>query len=384
MSALRVPFALRRPWLLVRDLIVDRKDPALDRLRAIEDPESFVWSVLPHAARTFSASIALLPGPIARATAVAYLYCRILDSYEDLAPTRESRERSLSRFVARFEPILEAGSAAAAAPECLDPADHVDGSRLLDGRDRAHALLVERCELVDRVYLSLEPAVRVIIAELVRGMGEGMIRCSAWFEDQGGVLRTGEQLREYCRAVLGLPILYATRVLRWHHAGTAEVSGEDREDAMLAGEFIQLANVTRDIEKDLARGVAYDPELAADLGREDPDEPELSERIRRVRTRLLDRALALGDAYRRMLESIPLPALSLGRASGVLMWSFTERHYRGCARRVGLDPWEGPGSGWRVVLGSLPAAVSRNAARRKVRSDVEAFERFLERRSPGA
>ena len=61
MSALRVPFALRRPWLLVRDLIVDRKDPALDRLRAIEDPESFVWSVLPHAARTFSASIALLP-----------------------------------------------------------------------------------------------------------------------------------------------------------------------------------------------------------------------------------------------------------------------------------------------------------------------------------
>ena len=40
-----------------------------------------------------------------------------------------------------------------------------------------------------------------------------------------------------------------------------------REDCMLAGEMVQLANVTRDIEKDLRRGVADHPALKADLGR---------------------------------------------------------------------------------------------------------------------
>ena len=54
-----VPFALRRPWLLVRDILIDRDRPDLERLRGVSEPDRFVWGILPHAARTFSACIAM-------------------------------------------------------------------------------------------------------------------------------------------------------------------------------------------------------------------------------------------------------------------------------------------------------------------------------------
>ena len=77
----------RRPVLLWRGLTAKRDTPDLDRLNAETDPESFVWSILPHAARSFAASIVALPRRKGRAAAVAYLYCRMLDTYEDLYPS---------------------------------------------------------------------------------------------------------------------------------------------------------------------------------------------------------------------------------------------------------------------------------------------------------
>ena len=58
---LLLPFVLRRPVLLLRDLLMDRRRPDLERLAMIQEPERFVWEILPHAARTFSACIILLP-----------------------------------------------------------------------------------------------------------------------------------------------------------------------------------------------------------------------------------------------------------------------------------------------------------------------------------
>lgn len=365
----RMPFLLRRPWLLVRDLVVDREEPDLDGLARVTDPESFVWRILPHAARTFSASIALLPTPIARATAVAYLYCRTLDTYEDMIEDRVERERALRDFVDRFGG--DRGSD-------LQPASPIDPALATDARDATHVVLVNHCDRVDGMFRGLEAPVRQIIIDLVRGMGEGMIWSSGVFVEQSGTLDDGDQLRRYCRNVLGLPILFAVRMLSWHHTGNADIVGDEREDAMLAGEFIQLANVTRDIEKDLRRAVAYHPSLAADLGRTDLDDPALAERVRLVRSQLLDRALRLGGAYARMMQSLPVPRISLGRASGVLMLLFTERYYRSCARRVGREPWDGPRNGLRLVARSLPAVLSRRATDRILGEVVRDFDRFLE------
>ena len=90
----------RRPWLVLGGAPVDRDRPALDGLRRQGDPDAFLWQILPHAARTFSACIALLPPRLARAAAVGNLYCRILDTYEDQHPDAVSRESALRAFAA--------------------------------------------------------------------------------------------------------------------------------------------------------------------------------------------------------------------------------------------------------------------------------------------
>lgn len=336
-----VPFVLRRPWLITRDLVQSRADPDLEGLRAVVDPEVFLWRILPHAARTFAACITLLPAEFARTAAVAYLYCRILDTYEDLLPEPAERERALTEFSQRFR--VPGGT----PPR---PAPRIDGARARDPRDRTHVLLVNRCELLDAVFATLTPHLRQDVVALVEEMAEGMTWSSRVFAAQGGVLRDADQLSRYCRNVIGLPFLFGVRLQLERRTGASTVPDALREDCLAAGEMVQLANVTRDIENDLRRGVAYHPALAADLGRSDLDDPTLVERIRSVREDLLRRALALAPAYRRMMEALPFGAVSLARASGVLMLLFTDRHYRDCARRVGRAPWPGPRSTLALLL----------------------------------
>src|SRR5215208_1937082 len=93
---------LQRPILIARNILANRERPDIGALSRIEDPERFVWEILPHAARTFSAAIAMLPKRAAMPAAVAYLYCRMLDTYEDLVPERHEREAQLVAFGARF------------------------------------------------------------------------------------------------------------------------------------------------------------------------------------------------------------------------------------------------------------------------------------------
>jgi len=375
-----LPFALRRPWLLARDLLVDRRAPDLAALARIDDPEHFLWAILPHAARTFSACIALLPADTARAAAVAYLYCRMLDTYEDLLPDRAVREQALMHFGRRFD---QGGGPPAPAP--LLPSG--GGG---DARDRAHLLLVERCALVDGVYGGLPPAVRTIIADLVRDMAAGMAWGSATFAAQGGVLADEPQLLRYCREVLGNPVLFVVRLALLRRTGRTELTPQERRCALRSGEFIQLANVTRDIEKDLARGVAYHASLAGDLGRALPRPSSRSapapvsaatvsaappdaalapalERVRRARAGFLLLALQRAPDY---ADLVQLLDQGLTRASAVLMLLFTDRHYRDTARQVGLPAWGPHATGLSLIARTLPAACSRTWARRQVQRCV--------------
>ena len=365
-----LPFVLRRPWLLARDLVVDRRDPDLDALRRLGDPEAFLWAILPHAARTFSACIAMLPADSAKASAVGYLYCRMLDTYEDLVVEPAERDAALLAFAERFDGL---GASAGVAPRPdrallrgagpLPPAPPLT-ARTVDARDRAHVLLVERCALVDRVFVTLEEPVQGIIADLVRDMARGMVWASGAFASQGGLLTSDEQLLRYCREVLGNPVVYVARLGQLRRTGRADLTPEDRERAMRSGEFIQLANVTRDIEKDLLRGVAYHPSLRGDLSADgEPvpgDEAARAERVRAARAHFLRLALERSPDYASFVQSFG----GLMRASALLMLLFTHRHYRGTAARVGLSPWGQRTSSAGLLARTLPAMASAGWSRR--------------------
>lgn len=336
-----LPFALRRPWLLVRGARADRDRPDLDHLAAIDDPMSFVWAILPHAARTFAASILMLPAAQARTAAVAYLYCRMLDTYEDLGDDAV-REAALRTFAARLA--------------TLEPPPPVT-TAARDDRDRVHLLLIERCRLVDRVFATLPEADRLAVAGLVRAMAEGMTWSSRRFAEQGGVLIDAGQVSRYCHYVIGEPILFALLLV-----GRGALTAEQRRDALAAGELIQLANITRDVERDLAAGIGYHPSLLPHLGSTDAAGP-----VREARRHLMAHALPQAPAYTRLAEQLAPGRFSLARASAVLMLLHTDRHYRWCARRIGQPDWRGPDRTGTIVFAAVLAAFSRRWSHRVMR-----------------
>jgi phytoene/squalene synthetase len=359
------PFSFRRPVLLARNVFANRERPDLAALSRIDDPERFVWAILPHAARTFSACIAMLPSGAALPAAVAYLYCRMLDTYEDLVPDRTRREAQLVAFGARFARIDPTVG--------LPPAPRIEVAKDQDERDRAHLLLVERSALVDRVFMTFDEATRAVVSDLVRDMAEGMRWSSATFAAQGGVLDGEEQLATYCGHVLGNPVVFGIRLLRLNSGRPTTLPADEHERAMHIGEMAQLANVTRDVEKDLRRGISYDASLRADLGRDVHGDGAATERVRRVRERLLKTALRRVPSYGRQIDGMRLPRLSFARASAVVMLLFTERYFRQCARRVGLPAWRGPDTAGSIILRGLLAAASRRRATREIARVENAF-----------
>ena len=327
------------PMLLLQGLSVNRRRPDLDALAAETRPERFVWRVLPHAARSFAASIVVLPSEQARAAAVAYLYCRMLDTYEDLYPDPAQRSAELSRFAARFD------------SDELPAPTPIPDALARDDRDRVHLLLVDRCRHVDSVFRTLDPSIRDRIGELVRSMAAGMVWSTETFAEQDGVLADEEQLTRYCRNVIGFPAVFVVDLIC-----EDDCPAPAREDAFLVSEMIQLANVTRDIETDLARGVAYHPALKPYLGTV-PDAEALAV-VRDVREDYLRLALGRAGAYRRLFERLDLGGTASVRTAALLMLLFTDLHYRGCAVSTGHRPWPGPGGRFAVVAGSLPALLS--------------------------
>jgi phytoene/squalene synthetase len=342
---------------VIRGLLANRQHPDLEALAAETDSERFVWEILPHAARSFAASISVLPPAKARPAALAYLYCRMLDTYEDLYPNPDLRPAQLEHFASRFEtrPMPEPGP----IPDTL----------AVDDRDHLHLLLVARWYHLDAVLETLPRREQDAIARLVNAMAKDMAASSKAFSQQGGVLISEEQVARYCHGVIGHPVLFVLQLL-----GNDKPLAADPGDAMDVSEMIQLANITRDIEKDLLRGIGYHPALKPYLGRRGPGE-DLREAVRRSREQHLRVALLRAPAYRRLFRLLPNHNAGSMRTAAVLMFGFTDLHYRRTAAATGHEPWRGPKRSLGVVARALPAFVSQRWAQRI----IDGIERnFLE------
>ena len=354
------PFWVRRPGLLMRGLQANRDAPDLEALSALAPAERFVWGILPHAARSFAPCILALPARLALPAALGYLYCRVLDTYEDLVQDRLRRFEALALLPERLGAIRRG----AHVEEC--PAQEYT---CRDRRDEAHALLAREVGRLDQLFREMDEPVQEILLDLVRDMSEGM-RWAGWvLDEQGGALKDAKQLRTYCEAVLGNPIRFAARLFSWGRGKGVVLPRGVETAAMDVGEFLQLANITRDIEKDLARGVSYHPKLAGDVRGLGADGGAM--RILAARSVLVDRALSLSPAYLELVDGLKLRAGWLS-ASALLMLRFTERYYVSCAAQVGVSAPSRPSPG-RLVVGSWPALFSGGWARRRMGREIEAL-----------
>jgi phytoene/squalene synthetase len=305
------------------NLLANRRRPPLTKLRQIKDPEKFLWHILPHAARTFSLVIVFLPPRMRRTLAVAYLYCRMLDTYEDLLPTVTEKQRALRCFIDRF-----------GNPENLKPAPALDASLTTDLRESTHLLLVNRAGLIDRTFNGLDRHQQEAICRLVRRMGEGMIWSSHIFAEQDGVLRTPGQLSRYCWHVLGTPILFADEVQRLDQGLAPEVGDARLRSCAVVGEVIQLANITRDLEKDFERGIYYHPQLSG------LNCSSREQCIREVRSQLLLRAIRRFREFPKFFKAIPAPRISRARGAAMLLILTTYAYYWRAAQKIGLPAFD--------------------------------------------
>ncbi len=305
------------------NLFANRRRPPLLKLREIKDPEQFLWQILPHAARTFSLVIVFLPPRMRRALAVAYLYCRMLDTYEDLLPTVEEQQLALQRFIERF-----------GHSKALKPAPAIDPGLSTDARESTHLLLVNRAALIDRNFERLPSPQQEAIRRLVKRMGEGMIWSSRIFAEQDGVLQTPGQLSRYCWHVLGTPILFAEEVQRLDQGLSPEISDGRLRSCAVIGEVIQLANITRDLEKDCQRGIFYHPALPGLKG------VRREQGIREVRSQLVLRALRQAPEFKIFIESLRAPRVSLARGAAMLLIITTYAYYWRAAQKAGLPAFD--------------------------------------------
>ncbi len=331
------------------NLLANRRVPPLAKLKEIKDPEQFLWQILPHAARTFSLVIVFLPPRMRRALALAYLYCRMLDTYEDLLPTLAEKQRALERFIERF-----------GDPGGLKPAPSLDPSLTTDPRESTHLLLVNRAADIDRNFERLEGPQQDAIRRLVRRMGEGMIWSSRLFVEQGGVLQTPAQLSRYCWHVLGTPILFADEVQRLDQGLSPHISDSRLRLCAVVGEVIQLANITRDLEKDCERGIFYHPQLPGLQG----DRREQC--IREVRGQLVLRALRRFRKFPRFFNSIPAAPISRARGAAILLIITTYAYYWRAAQIAQLPAFDNRQRITRLggALTWLKCVLSRRAASR--------------------
>jgi phytoene/squalene synthetase len=305
------------------NLLANRKNPPLSKLREVKDPEHFFWQILPHAARTFSLVIVFLPPRMRRALALAYLYCRMLDTYEDLLPTVHEKEQALQRFIDRFDD-----------PDGLKPAPALDSSLTDDPRESAHLLLVNRAPDIDRNFERLDRPQQDAIRRLVRRMGTGMIWSSRIFARQEGILQTPGQLSRYCWHVLGTPILFADEMQRLDQGLSPQVDNARLRLCATVGEVIQLANITRDLEKDCERGIFYHPQLPGLEG------ARRKQCIREVRSQLILRAIRRFREFPRFFDAIPAPLISRARGAAILLILTTYAYYWRAAQKVGLPAFD--------------------------------------------
>jgi hypothetical protein len=268
----------------------------------------------------------------------------MLDTCEDMVPDRQQRVAGLRWFATRF-----------AESDLSEPAPSID-LVATSRQQEVDQLLFEKRSLVDQLYLRLPQADRDRVSVMVAAMASSMERWGAIFAAQGGVLRTDEQLDRYCDDVIGEPARFVSGLMI-----RSELTEPQLRQLSGVAEFIQLANITRDIERDLEGGVAYHPLLHPFLG---GPAAKAAIPIRQVRRELLVRALRRAPSFTRLLDDLPLPRISAARGSGVVMLLFTDRYYRSCAVRAGLHPWKGSSSTLRILSSALLAVTSKRWTRR--------------------
>ncbi len=206
---------------------------------------------LAKVSRTFALNIRVLKGDVYRGLLLAYLLCRIADTFEDdpsLPPPRKIRY--LSDYAELFPPSFRWR---ARTDEFV--------RTLSFGTVNSDSLLAGDMQRVFGEFVKLPPPYIAIISGHVREMALGMADFQKKFSTGGIIcLDDEEELNRYCYYVAGTVGLMITAIFS---QGARSISKELQEKlksrSVSFGVGLQLTNIAKDFFSDFKRGWCYVP-----------------------------------------------------------------------------------------------------------------------------
>ena len=256
--------------------------------------------MLPKVSRTFALGITLLDPPWCDWVRTSYLLCRIADTVEDAPGLTGSRRGAL---FAAFVGALRTGhsltfvSLARGLP-------HDDEGELARGLDRVLA-----------VFASFPPEVRARITHWVEEMVDGMRAYAPRFDARAPIRDEADLLR-YCHFVAGTVGQLLTDLFALGSDRVREREPALRAEAESFGLLLQLTNIAKDLEEDLARGACFVPQsiLARRwIARDELFAPFVERQTSLVVRDLVAMAREHVPAAQRYVDALPEEALSIRR-----------------------------------------------------------------------
>jgi farnesyl-diphosphate farnesyltransferase len=207
----------------------------------------FQDAILQRVSRTFALTIPLLPGPLQRVVANAYLLCRIADTIEDESALSVVQKQHFHDF---FVAVVSGAADPAAFALELAPLLASDAS------DGERDLVLHAGAVLD-VTRALNVNQRAALTRCLTVMSEGMPRYERRASRAG--LRDQHALDNYCYCVAGVVGETLTALFCDYSAAIARQRDTLMPLGISFGHGLQMVNILKDFWEDQQRGVCWLP-----------------------------------------------------------------------------------------------------------------------------
>ena len=205
---------------------------------------------LKKVSRSFYLNTMVLPRPLRGQVAVAYLFCRILDTIEDCPQLSVVAQQQLMDY---FFLVLENPHHPANAwAQLITPLNATASEKLL----------LADFPLLAQVFWHWNTSTQKILIDHIKIMGAGMLRFCQRRQDCGPHFLTDwQQFDDYCYVVAGVvgELLTALFTQHWH-LGLKHQQQLTKEEISF-GQALQSTNIIKDFFSDYQRGICFWPAL---------------------------------------------------------------------------------------------------------------------------
>lgn len=224
------------------------------------------FSILPKVSRSFALAISVLKPALRESVCVAYLLCRLVDTFEDAANLSVERKAMLIRELERLVDD----------PNALPHDWHLAAAREIEPGSAAHDLeLLRRCPDVIAAYGSVGVSDRQAIARCFHEMAVGMVEMQQVLEGHRRrirVLPSMASLQRYCHYVAGTVGTLLTELFYAHSEAMTKAGYFALVDLSEAfAQTLQRINILKDVAGDVDHGWCFIPQANLDEAEVTPE-----------------------------------------------------------------------------------------------------------------